>query len=355
MGRISYVVFLAVVLNYASALPYSKYGRSCSDIGCLSSEVCVMASDSCSYGQRENKDCGRYPTCRKSGAAGGSTGPATSHSSFPSNTPENTYPSLPSAPVAPVAPEPPRQPSRPSYPAPGGGSTYPSGGYVPPGYGGGSTYGGGSNYGGGSSYGGGGNFYGGGDDPYGSRGGYQPPTTKKPKSSSDGLGGFFSGILASGFNSLIQDALRGGSGTTTNRGGSAYGSLFGGGSSTGSTGGTGSLSSLFGGGSSGSSGGLSSLFGGGSSGSSGGLSSLFGGGSGGSFDTRRNFGGLFNEQTPDKGSATGTSTRGAGYPTQPPSNQYASMYPGGTQTAGTAGTQTGTSHQSGSTQYGWKV
>lgn len=33
-----------------------------------------MAHDSCSYSQRENKDCGRYPTCRKSGAAGSSPG-----------------------------------------------------------------------------------------------------------------------------------------------------------------------------------------------------------------------------------------------------------------------------------------
>lgn len=51
----------------------TEYGRSCSDIGCLSSETCVMAQDSCSYNQRENKDCGRYPTCRKTGAAGAAT------------------------------------------------------------------------------------------------------------------------------------------------------------------------------------------------------------------------------------------------------------------------------------------
>lgn len=29
-----------------------------------------MVEDSCSYSQRENKDCGRYPTCKKTGAAG---------------------------------------------------------------------------------------------------------------------------------------------------------------------------------------------------------------------------------------------------------------------------------------------
>ena len=44
-----------------------EYGRTCGDIGCLSSEVCVMAHESCAYGQRDGKDCGRYPTCKKSG------------------------------------------------------------------------------------------------------------------------------------------------------------------------------------------------------------------------------------------------------------------------------------------------
>ncbi|XP_059617624.1 loricrin isoform X1 [Phlebotomus argentipes] len=356
MGRLFRVISslaLLALFSSVSSLPYSKYGRSCSDIGCLSSEVCVMAVDSCSYGQRENKECGRYPTCRKSGAAGSSTGPATSHSSAPSNTPENTYPALPSAPAAP-APEPPR-PSYPtssggsSYPY-GGGSSYPSssggggfgnvnpGGYVPPGYGGGSSYsgggssfgGGGSSYGGGgSSYGGGGSSYGGGGSSYGGggsfygdrdRGGYHPPTTKKPKSSSDSFGGFFSGLISSGIGSLIQNALSNQGGATGTRGSS----------------------------------GLSSLFGGG-----GGSSSSGAGGLGGLFDTRhlienRNFGGLFNEKPSSSSSSTGTqtSTRGAGYPTQPPLNSgYASMYGGGS----SATRQTSTSHQSGDTQYGWKV
>lgn len=261
----------------------------------------------------------------------------TSHSSsLPSNTPDNTYNSRPSAPVAP-APEPPR----PSYPTSGGGSSYPSssggggynvnpGGYVPPGYG---SYGGGSNYGGGSSYGGGGSSYGGGGSSYGGGGssyggggssygggGYHPPTTKKPKSSSDSLSGFFSGLISSGFGSLIQNALAGGGSGT--RGGTSGGSL-------------------------------SSLFGGGSSSGSGG--SL-----GGLFDTRhlienRNFGSLFSEKNPSGGSTSGTGSqtvsRGAGYPTQPPYNSgYASMYSGSSSTG-----QTGASHQSGNTQYGWKV
>jgi hypothetical protein len=47
---------------------FSEYGRSCSDIGCLPSEVCMMTQDSCSYGQRDGKECGRYPTCKKSGS-----------------------------------------------------------------------------------------------------------------------------------------------------------------------------------------------------------------------------------------------------------------------------------------------
>ncbi|GJQ72119.1 hypothetical protein Trydic_g3215 [Trypoxylus dichotomus] len=43
---------------------YSKYGRTCKDIGCPSNEECIMAETPCSYYSREN-ECGMYPTCRK--------------------------------------------------------------------------------------------------------------------------------------------------------------------------------------------------------------------------------------------------------------------------------------------------
>ncbi|XP_030379853.1 uncharacterized protein LOC115628047 isoform X2 [Scaptodrosophila lebanonensis] len=52
---------------------YSKYGRGCGDIGCLPNEECVITSDSCSYNQRDGKDCGNYPTCKRKSGAGGST------------------------------------------------------------------------------------------------------------------------------------------------------------------------------------------------------------------------------------------------------------------------------------------
>ncbi|EFA08486.2 annexin A7 isoform X1 [Tribolium castaneum] len=48
---------------------YSKYGRTCKDIGCLTNEVCVMETDPCSYYQRQN-ECGSYPTCKKMDNAG---------------------------------------------------------------------------------------------------------------------------------------------------------------------------------------------------------------------------------------------------------------------------------------------
>lgn len=54
---------------------HPEYGRTCSDIGCLPSEKCTMVQDSCSYSQRDGKDCGNYPTCvRNPHATGGSSG-----------------------------------------------------------------------------------------------------------------------------------------------------------------------------------------------------------------------------------------------------------------------------------------
>lgn len=51
-----------------------EYGRTCKDIGCLPSEVCVIAQDSCSYHQQDGKECGTYPTCKKSGSTNSSPG-----------------------------------------------------------------------------------------------------------------------------------------------------------------------------------------------------------------------------------------------------------------------------------------
>ncbi|XP_050346361.1 uncharacterized protein LOC126770820 isoform X2 [Nymphalis io] len=147
---------------------FSKYGRTCKDIGCLNSEVCVLAEDPCSYGRAS--DCGTYPTCKKKTQVEGS----------------HSEPARPSVPK-PVPQSPTRDfDSPPSYPAPAPptnthsgspyGSNVPSGGNSP--YGSRSPYdnspygnnGGSSPYGGNSPYGGssnrGGSQHGGGSNPY---------------------------------------------------------------------------------------------------------------------------------------------------------------------------------------------
>lgn len=53
---------------------HEEYGRTCKDIGCLPSETCVIASDSCSWSQQEGKECGSYPTCKKSSNLNNSPG-----------------------------------------------------------------------------------------------------------------------------------------------------------------------------------------------------------------------------------------------------------------------------------------
>lgn len=50
---------------------FTEYGRTCNDIGCPSTEVCVMTADSCNYGQQDGKECGRYPTCKRSSSGAG--------------------------------------------------------------------------------------------------------------------------------------------------------------------------------------------------------------------------------------------------------------------------------------------
>ncbi|XP_073945221.1 uncharacterized protein isoform X2 [Choristoneura fumiferana] len=144
---------LALVL-YADG--FSKYGRTCKDIGCLNSEVCVLADDPCPIGH--TRDCGTYPTCKKKTAVEGSH--AEPQPSAPRPTPAR--PQLPSAGSAPNYPP----PAPPAGGSPYGGSPY--GGSSPYGNnnGGGSPYG--NNNGGGSPYGnnnGGGSPYGG--NPYG--------------------------------------------------------------------------------------------------------------------------------------------------------------------------------------------
>uniref|UniRef100_A0AAR5PJL4 Uncharacterized protein n=1 Tax=Dendroctonus ponderosae TaxID=77166 RepID=A0AAR5PJL4_DENPD len=59
--------FLAAVTLLATVNlgdSFTKYGRSCKDIGCPGNQVCVMQTDPCSYYQRQG-ECGQFPTCQK--------------------------------------------------------------------------------------------------------------------------------------------------------------------------------------------------------------------------------------------------------------------------------------------------
>ncbi|XP_058797768.1 circumsporozoite protein-like isoform X2 [Phymastichus coffea] len=69
MKTMNVAVVLAIVLAAASAAPYSKFGRSCQDIGCRSDEKCIMAEEPCSYGHQRDQ-CGRYPTCQRINSGG---------------------------------------------------------------------------------------------------------------------------------------------------------------------------------------------------------------------------------------------------------------------------------------------
>lgn len=80
-------LILQLLFTIAVPLPYNKYGRQCTDIGCLSTQVCVMAYDSCSLNQREGNDCGRYPTCKKKTDAGLAAGPSDNAQDLYSNNP----------------------------------------------------------------------------------------------------------------------------------------------------------------------------------------------------------------------------------------------------------------------------
>ncbi|XP_050092267.1 uncharacterized protein LOC126575560 [Anopheles aquasalis] len=221
-------VILQLLFVFASPLPYTKYGRTCSDIGCLSSQVCVMAYESCSIGQREGNDCGRFPTCKKNTDPSVSGGPSAGATNVYSNGPK------PSAPVAsggsndddvlgslglnpnnPYGQRPAPAPTRPSlYPSlptnnnNGGGGQYGNGGYS--GGGGGGQYGNGGYSGGGGGGGGrpssGGSFDG--------AGGNIVVPTQKPAPA--GGGGFFGGIL-SGVQNAVSNAVKQQVGTYINQ------------------------------------------------------------------------------------------------------------------------------------------
>ncbi|KAI8435863.1 hypothetical protein MSG28_004076 [Choristoneura fumiferana] len=236
-----------------------EYGRTCKDIGCLNSEVCVLADDPCPIGH--TRDCGTYPTCKKKTAVEGSH--AEPQPSAPRPTPAR--PQLPSAGSAPNYPPPappaggspyggsPYGGSSPYGNNNGGGSPYGNnnGGGSPYGNnnGGGSPYGGnpyggnsngGSNYPGGSPY--GGNPYGGSSNPGGSPyGGHSPYGGNSPYGGSTGnrggnspYGGTSSGgssgkksPLDSIFNTLSNYAGGGGHGTSGGSGGSGLSNIFG--------------------------------------------------------------------------------------------------------------------------------
>lgn len=59
------ILLLAIAVRLGNG--FSKYGRTCKDIGCLSNEQCTMAEDPCSYYNRD--ECGMYPTCQKVSSA----------------------------------------------------------------------------------------------------------------------------------------------------------------------------------------------------------------------------------------------------------------------------------------------
>uniref|UniRef100_A0A6E8VRJ0 Uncharacterized protein n=1 Tax=Anopheles coluzzii TaxID=1518534 RepID=A0A6E8VRJ0_ANOCL len=225
-----------LLFTLALPLPYTKYGRTCGDIGCLSSQVCVMAYESCSIGQREGNDCGRYPTCKKNTDPSVSAGPSEGVSNVYNNGPKPSAPAgrpgdddvlgtLGLNPNNPYGQRPTPPPARPPQPA--GPSLYPSlptdnnpgnryGGNGGGGYsGGGGSYNGGGA--GGSSYNGGaggGGAYNGGGQFDGAGGNIVVPTRKPAPPANNG--GFFGGIL-SGVQNAVSNAVKQQIGTYINQ------------------------------------------------------------------------------------------------------------------------------------------
>lgn len=213
-----------LLFTLALPLPYTKYGRTCSDIGCLSSQVCVMAYESCSLGQREGNDCGRYPTCKKNTDPSVSAGPSAGVSNVFNNGPsapagrpgnggggdDDVLGTLGLNPNNPYGQRPTSAPARPPSSGPG---LYPS---LPSDNNPGNRYGG--NGGGGSYNGGGGGSYNGGGGAGGhfdGAGGNIVVPTQKPAAPA-GNGGFFGGIL-SGVQNAVSNAVKQQIGTYINQ------------------------------------------------------------------------------------------------------------------------------------------
>ncbi|XP_055530553.1 uncharacterized protein LOC129721699 isoform X2 [Wyeomyia smithii] len=227
---------LQLLFTIALPLPYNKYGRQCTDIGCLFSQVCVMAYDSCSLGQRDGNECGRYPTCKKKTEAGlaadntndlYSNKPAPPKTAPPSSDDDvlstlGLGPSMPNSnrPAA-VNPNPYGNP----YPVLPPSQPKPTAPYYPPG--GNNNY-----YGDGGAGGNAGNRRPGQFD--GSTGNIVVPT-QKPTSSSGG--GFFGSILG-GIQNAVSNAVKQQVGTYINQ-------RLGIGPAAGQAGGAGGLGSLF--------------------------------------------------------------------------------------------------------------
>ncbi|XP_055621250.1 circumsporozoite protein-like [Toxorhynchites rutilus septentrionalis] len=224
-------LILQMLFSVAVPLPYTKYGRQCSDIGCLSNQVCVMAYDSCSLGQRDGNECGRYPTCKKNSEAGLAAGPSDNSNDLFSNKPappksappsndQDVLGSLGLNPDTPsynrpadVRPQNPSAPAAPGYnpysnpyPALPANTPKPAAPYYPSG-----GHGNNGNYGGGSYDG----TSGGNRRPgqFDGAGGNIVIPTKKPTASS---GGFFGGIF-SGIQDALTNAVKQQAGTYINQ------------------------------------------------------------------------------------------------------------------------------------------
>lgn len=223
-------LILQLLFTIAVPLPYNKYGRQCSDIGCLSSQVCVMAYDSCSLSQREGNDCGRYPTCKKNTEAGLAAGPSDSNTDLYSNTPDRPKPGssssdddvLASLGLNPSNPVPNNRPSAPSQPSGNNGGTNPYQNPYPtlparqpaqPQYPGGGASGGNNYYGGGGGT-GGSSHYGGNRGQFDGAGGNIVVPTQKPPAPSGG--GFFGGIFG-GIQNAVSNAVKQQVGTYINQ------------------------------------------------------------------------------------------------------------------------------------------
>jgi len=126
--------FTLLVLSIGIVNGYSKYGRSCNDINCLTNEACVMAEDPC---RSRDEPCGMYPTCQKMSSGhscssfvcppGQSCRMDGSNPKCVAGTTGTQTHSQPSAPIYPNLPSNGQTTTRPPMYRPAGG--YPNGGY----------------------------------------------------------------------------------------------------------------------------------------------------------------------------------------------------------------------------------